>query len=84
MSTFEKLLQAIRRNPRGVRFDDLCRLVERLGFQLRARGGTSHRIYSRIGVTEVINLQQGSSGTAKPYQVRQILALVEKYKLEVK
>ena len=82
MTKAEKLLESVRRNPKGVRFDDLCRLVERLGFVLRARAGGSHRIYSNPKVAEVINLQE-TGGMAKPYQVRQVLTLVEKYRMEV-
>jgi hypothetical protein len=31
-----------------------------------------------------VNLQEGQAGKAKPYQVRQVLGLIDAYKLEVK
>jgi hypothetical protein len=37
----------------AIRFDDLCRLLERLGFEKRVRG--SHHLFRRIGVEEKIN-----------------------------
>ena len=33
--------------------------------------------------SRLINLQEGSAGKAKPYQVRQVLAIVDTYGLEV-
>ena len=63
----------------GIRFDDLCQLLERLGFDKRVRG--SHHLFRKNGVEEMINLQR--SGTnAKPYQVKQVRAAILKAKLE--
>lgn len=60
---------------RNVRFSDLRRLVLALGFRsLRVRG--SHHIFGHPDVAELINLQD-VSGQAKPYQVRQLLRIVE-------
>jgi hypothetical protein len=39
----------------NIDFDDLCHLLQRLGFAERITG--SHRIFSRNGVEEIINLQ---------------------------
>ena len=63
----------------GIRFDDLCQLLERLGFDKRVR--RSHHLFRKNGVEEMINLQR--SGTnAKPYQVKQVRAAILKAKLE--
>lgn len=44
----EKLLAAIRENPKGVRFEDACRAAELLGF--RHKGGKgAHRAFARAG-----------------------------------
>lgn len=60
-------------------FADFERLVEGCGFELvRVRG--SHRIYRHPEIIEKLNLQP-VGGEAKPYQIRQFLALVEKYHL---
>jgi predicted RNA binding protein YcfA (HicA-like mRNA interferase family) len=62
----------------GVRFDDLCRLLESLGFEKRVRG--SHHVFRRAGVEEMVNLQR-EGHNAKPYQVKQTRAVILKYKL---
>jgi hypothetical protein len=77
----EDILEAARRNPRDIRFAELVRLVEALGFKRRRTSG-SHHIFKAPGLP-LINLQS-EGGKAKPYQVRQVIDLVEQYKLEVK
>jgi hypothetical protein len=62
----------------SIRFDDLCGLLEGLGFSLRVRG--SHHLFRKSGVEERINLQRDGSH-AKPYQVRQVRAIIVKYGL---
>ncbi|HEX7545700.1 MAG TPA: type II toxin-antitoxin system HicA family toxin [Gemmatimonadaceae bacterium] len=57
-----------------VRFDDLCGLLHVLGFDERRRG--SHRIFTRQGIPEIINLQSRPDGTAKPYQLKQVRTIV--------
>jgi predicted RNA binding protein YcfA (HicA-like mRNA interferase family) len=76
-----KILDEARRSPAAVRFADLCRLAEAAGFALRRTRG-SHHIYSRRGVVEIVDLQPDGKD-AKPYQVRQVLALIEKYHIEI-
>ena len=63
-----------------VRFGDLCALLRRQGFTERHRGG-SHHIFTRSGVREILNLQARPDGTAKPYQVKQVRELIERYPL---
>lgn len=62
----------------SIRFDDLCSLLESLGFAKRPKG--SHHIFRRAGVEEKINLQR-EGNNAKPYQVKQVRAVLVKYKL---
>ena len=40
----------------AIRFDELCLLLESLGFEERVRG--SHHLFRKSGVTEMINLQR--------------------------
>ena len=61
-----------------IRFDDLCSLLESLGFDKRVKG--SHHLFRRSGVEERINLPRESSN-AKPYQVKQVRAVLLKYQL---
>lgn len=64
----------------NIAFTDLCHPLKRLGFVERTRG--SHHIFTRQGVEERINLQE--SGTnAKPYQVKQVRAVIVRYGLKV-
>ena len=84
MGRWADLLAAMRASPANVRLRDLRRLVEHLGYVERRRIG-SHRIYRHATRPDLplINLQEGSAGKAKPYQVRQVLAIVDTYGLEV-
>lgn len=81
MPRIERQFTAIANNPRNVQFRILQRVVTAFGFDLKRTSG-SHHIYQRPGIPEPLNLQS-VRGKAKPYQVRQFLALVEKYSLEL-
>jgi predicted RNA binding protein YcfA (HicA-like mRNA interferase family) len=64
----ERLLKRLQRGSfNNVRFGDLVRLVEALGFELRGQRG-SHRIYRHRTYREKVNLQPLRNGDAKPYQ----------------
>ena len=55
--------------------------MEAFGFSLvRVRG--SHHIFCHPGAREIVNVQ-AVAGMAKPYQVRQFLKIVERYKLRL-
>lgn len=75
MATCDKLLQKATNNPTGLRLNELCRLAECYGF-IHARTRGSHHIFKCPGRKEVVNLQPDKNGKAKPYQVRQILAMI--------
>jgi hypothetical protein len=62
----------------NVRFEDLRSLLSSLGFAERIRG--DHHIFSKTGVAEILNLQPRGS-VAKPYQVKQVRAVIVRYKL---
>jgi predicted RNA binding protein YcfA (HicA-like mRNA interferase family) len=77
-----KLLARIARGTvSNVAFADIRNLVEALGFELR-RVSASHHIYAHPDIPELVNLQD-AHGQAKPYQVRQILRLIERYDLKL-
>ena len=80
MSKFEKIIQRVLSgsSDRNIEFNDLCNLLETLGFNNRIKG--SHHIYFKEGVEEIINLQP-LNNKAKPYQVKQVRELLIKYKL---
>lgn len=77
-----KLLKRISSGEvRNVSFSDLVKLVEGLGFELsRIRG--SHHVFVHPDISELVNLQD-VKGQAKPYQVRQLLKLIERYNLRL-
>ena len=62
----------------NIRFDDLRSLLTALGFVERVKG--SHHIFTKPGVVEILNLQPRGS-LAKPYQVKQVRAVIVRYKL---
>ena len=68
---------AFKSKNKGKKFEVLCNAAEL--FRFRGDRG-SHRIYVRDGVREMLNFQN-VKGKAKPYQVKQFLKVVEKYKL---
>ncbi len=80
MDKFLKLIEQIllAQSDANIAFDDLCGLLDRLGFEKRIRG--SHHIFRKAGIEERINLQRDGS-KAKRYQVKQVRNLLTKYKL---
>jgi hypothetical protein len=80
MSKYDKLLTQVLRGTAdaNVGFDELRGLLQNLGFEERIRG--SHHILRKEGVFEKINLQRDGN-KAKVYQVRQVRAVLLKYKL---
>lgn len=80
MGKYDKLIARILHglSDANIEFDDLCYLLEHLGFEVRIRG--SHHVFRRHGVAEKINLQrQGSK--VKVYQVKQVREVIQKYRL---
>ena len=61
-----------------LRFEDLRSLLAGLGFEERIRG--DHHIFSKAGSAEILNLQPRGS-LVKPYQVKQVRAVIVGYKL---
>jgi len=62
----------------NVRFHDLRSLLTNLGFVERIKG--SHHIFTKPDIVEILNLQPRGS-LAKPYQVKQVRAVIIRYKL---
>jgi predicted RNA binding protein YcfA (HicA-like mRNA interferase family) len=79
--SLHRIFEKARTSPASLRFSEVQRLAEALGLHLSLVRG-SHHIYSRPGVTELVNLQD-VSGMAKPYQVRQLLRLAARYNLDI-
>jgi predicted RNA binding protein YcfA (HicA-like mRNA interferase family) len=80
MGHHEKLLFQILRglSDANIEFDDLCSLLIYLGFEMRIKG--SHHSFRKAGVQDKINLQRDGA-KAKPYQVRQVRHIIQRYQL---
>jgi len=67
----------MRAAPTAVRFADLCRVCDHVFGRARQRG-SSHRVYKTPWPGDPrVNIQD-NHGTAKPYQVRQVLLALDK------
>lgn len=83
MSQQDKLLEKILSgtSDTDIPFAQLWQLLYRLGFDERIRG--DHRIFVKADVEEILNLQH-KKGKAKSYQIKQVRAVILKYKLGTK
>jgi len=80
VARLDELLSRVLRgtSDANIPFNQLRNLLRRLGFSERVRG--DHHIFTMNGVEEILNIQpQGNK--AKPYQVKQIRAVIVKYRL---
>lgn len=77
MSKVEKLVAAMRKNPRNVKFQDLCKVCDDYFGEPRQKG-SSHRIYSTPWPGDPRVNIQNAKGVAKAYQVRQVLKAIDK------
>lgn len=77
MPTYEKLLAAMKNNPKDVRFSDALKVAERCFGPPRIHG--AHYVFRAPWEGDPrVNLQEDNSGKAKAYQVRQLLAAIER------
>jgi len=81
MSSVEDILAQVTRNPKDVRFGDLCKVCDRY-FGMPRRGGTSHRVYKTPWQGDPRVNIQNKGGKARAYQVRQVLKAIERLELE--
>lgn len=83
MASKEKLLQKIRQSQKNVKFSDALKLAEMHGFVVdRIKG--SHHILKHPDYDEAFLNLQDYNGEAKPYQVKQILKIIEELELEIR
>ena len=79
MPNTEELIKQMRANPKGVRFVDLERVC-RVFFGEPRRSGGSHQTYKIPWAGDPrVNIQD-FNGQAKPYQVKQVLAAIDRLK----
>ncbi|MBN1154311.1 type II toxin-antitoxin system HicA family toxin [candidate division KSB1 bacterium] len=76
-----KIFQKILTSNTNVRFSEIVACAEMFGFYLDRVSG-SHHIFVHPEVPELINLQN-VKGQAKPYQIKQLLKIIERYNLQM-
>lgn len=81
MTRQQKLLTAIRNNPKAVKFADACKVAEQLGFAFR-NGKGSHCVYGKSGEPVILNFQN-RGGYIPAYQARQLIEMMDKYETEI-
>ncbi len=74
-----KLLKKLQGGSKNLRFSDVVACARAVGFRLDRVNG-SHHIFVHTRCDRLINLQE-VNGKAKPYQVKQLLDLIECYNL---
>jgi predicted RNA binding protein YcfA (HicA-like mRNA interferase family) len=74
------LLEELKQDMRNLRFERLCGIAEKFGFRFRGGKG-SHRVFVRLGIREILTFQN-VGGKAKPYQVRQLIKIIEEHRLD--
>jgi hypothetical protein len=81
MSHIVELLTKMKRNPRNVRFRDLCKVCDHYFGEPRQKG-TSHRIYKTPWRGDPrINIQN-DKGKAKTYQIKQVFLAIERLEID--
>jgi len=77
MAKVEIVVAAMRRNPKGVKFQDLCKVCDYYFGEPRQKS-SSHRIYKTPWPGNPRVNIQNYKGMAKAYQVRQVLKAIDK------
>lgn len=81
MSKIAKRLEQFQRAPASVSFDDLALVCQHF-FGDPVGGSGSHRLYRTPWAGDPRVNIQNRNGQAKPYQVRQVLAAIERLEQE--
>ena len=77
MPDVDGIVARMRRNPKGVRFAELCKVCEHY-FGKPRQSASSHRIYTMPWAGDPRVNIQSARGKAKPYQVRQVLLAIDR------
>ena len=77
MADIEKILAKMEKNPKGIRFQDLCKVCDAYFGEAR-QSGSSHRIYKTPWQGDPRVNIQNDKGKAKAYQVKQVLKAIER------
>ena len=81
MTTLTEIVQAMRNNPTGVSFAELCKVCEHYFGPARQASG-SHRVYKTPWIGNPRVNIRNDKGTSKAYQVKQVLKAIERMEIE--
>ena len=81
MARVDDIVAQMRRNPKGIRFTDACRVCDHYFGQPRQKG-SSHRVYETPWQGDPRVNIQNAKGKAKAYQVKQVLKAIERLEYE--
>jgi hypothetical protein len=81
MSQIENIIVKMRRNPKGIRFREICKVCD-FYFGEARQTGSSHRIYKTPWQGDPRVNIQNHKGMAKAYQVRQVLKAIDRLEAE--
>ena len=80
MADIEDILTQMKRNPKGIRFNDLSKVCEHFFGEPR-QSGSSHKVFKTPWQGDPRVNIQNAKGKAKPYQVRQVLQAVDRLEM---
>jgi hypothetical protein len=77
MASVDDILRRMQNRPKGIRFAELCKVCDHY-FGPPRQKGTSHRVYQMPWQGDPRVNVQSDKGMAKAYQVRQVIAAIER------
>jgi hypothetical protein len=81
MPKITDILADMKRNPKGIRFQDLCKVCDHYFGEAR-QDGSSHRVYKTPWQGDPRVNIQNDKGRAKAYQAKQVLKAIERLEAE--
>lgn len=81
MAKILEILGLMKNNPKGIRFNDLCKVCDDYFGEAR-QSSSSHRVYKTPWQGDPRVNIQNSKGKAKPYQVKQVLQAIDRLEVE--
>ena len=81
MPKITDLVDDMKRNPKGIRFQDLCKVCDHYFGDAR-QTGSSHRVYKTPWQGDPRVNIQNDKGKAKAYQIKQVLKAIERLEAE--
>ena len=81
MANIIEILELMKNNPAGIRFNDLCKVCDQYFGQPRQSSG-SHRVYKTPWIGDPRVNIQNDKGKAKSYLVKLVIKAIERIEVE--